>query len=421
MQELYDLQRFSIKMGLENIRALSDFLGDPQERFPAIHLAGTNGKGSTAIMIQGILQHHGMRTGLYTSPHLVVFNERIRIGDRLIGDADLVKLWRRIRALVLERKATFFDATTALAFQYFADQKVDAAVIETGLGGRLDSTNILHPRAVVLTPIDRDHEKQLGRDYAGIAQEKAAIIKSGAIVFSARQRPETRSVFEPLRGRREGFVSVPDQVRLADIRADGTGMRFSMTDTGRREEFSDLRLTLDGAHQAENAALAYLCARWYLEAAGQPFSETQLRKALTSIRWPGRLQKVAENPDIIFDVSHNEAGFATTLEYAAARYPDKNRQLLLGLLADKDVSRIVQMAGGIFNRVIVTEPVSPRKLAAAELQAVFRSRGITVEAVPEIGAAYARATEALTGNDVLFVMGSHFLIGELLKTIGKRT
>jgi dihydrofolate synthase/folylpolyglutamate synthase len=274
---------------------------------------------------------------------------------------------------------------------------------------------------VVLTPIDRDHEKQLGREYAGIAREKAAIIKSGAIVFSARQRPETGVVFEPHRGRPEGYVSVPEQVRLADIRADGTGMRFSLTDTGRREEFSGLRLTLDGAHQADNAALAYLCARWYLESAGRPFSEAHLRRALASVRWPGRLQKVAENPDIIFDVSHNEAGIEATIQYAAARYPDQDRHLLLGLLADKDISRIVPMVGRFFSRVVVTEPVSPRKMAAADLQAVFRSQGIAVEAVPEIDAAYARAAKELTGNDVLFVMGSHFLIGELLKTIGKRT
>ena len=167
-------------MGLDNIRHLCDYLGNPQNSFPSIHIAGTNGKGSTAVMIQLILARHGMKAGLYTSPHLVDFNERIRIGDILIDDREIIRIWYLIRNQVVMQKATFFDATTAMAFRYFAEQSVDIGVIETGLGGRLDSTNILLPEAVVLTPIDRDHEKQLGRDYAGIAREKAAIIKNGA-------------------------------------------------------------------------------------------------------------------------------------------------------------------------------------------------------------------------------------------------
>ncbi len=150
-------------MGLDNIRSLCAYLDDPQDKFPSIHIAGTNGKGSTAIILQKMLSQHGLRVGLYTSPHLVVFNERIRIDDHFIDDRYITGFWENIRGLVLKRKATFFDATTALAFIYFADKSVDLGVIETGLGGRLDSTNILRPKAVVLTPIDRDHEKQTGQ------------------------------------------------------------------------------------------------------------------------------------------------------------------------------------------------------------------------------------------------------------------
>lgn len=408
-------------MGLDNIRALCAFLANPQDKFPAIHIAGTNGKGSTAILIQQILGWHGLHAGLYTSPHLVEFNERIRVGAQLIDNAYIAGFWQQIRELVLMRKATFFDATTALAFQYFADRRVDVGVIETGLGGRLDSTNILRPRAVVLTPIDRDHEKQLGRDYAGIAREKAAIIKDGAIVFSARQRPEAAAVLHPCRRRPEGFIEVSEHTAVADTAADRDGIRFTLTDTGRGTVMTDIRLALAGAHQAANAALAYLCARWYLEQTGRSFSVAKFRAALAEVRWPGRLQRVARNPDIIFDVSHNEAGFEISLNHAADRYQDRRRVLLLGLLSDKDAGRIVSLTGRFFDHIILTEPASPRKMAAGALQDAFRSQGIETEAIPEIGAAYARAREMLAATDVLFVMGSHFLIGELFKTIGKTT
>ena len=421
LQELYDLQRFSIKMGLDNIQALCNFLGNPQEQFPSIHIAGTNGKGSTAVLIQRILSLHGLQTGLYTSPHLVDFNERIRIDEALIDNHYMASFWHSTRDLILTRKATFFDATTALAFKYFAENRVDLAVIETGLGGRLDSTNILRPRAVVLTPIDRDHEKQLGKDYAGIAREKAAIIKDGAMVFSAGQRPEAEEVLNLFRHRPDGFVFAPEQTRVSNVVLDGDGINFTLTDLMRNTTYGNIRLSMVGEHQAANAALAYLSARWYLEQIDFRFSEKKFRKALANICWPGRLHKIASNPDIIFDVSHNESGFETSLKYAAKHYKDHRRLLLLGLLSDKDFHQIAAMVSKVFERIMVTEPVSPRKMDAGALQEVFRKQGIEAEAIPELEKAYRKASKNLAENEVLFVMGSHFLIGELFKTIRKRT
>ena len=410
------MQRFSIKMGLDNISKLCRFLNHPQDKFPSIHIAGTNGKGSTAAVIQKILSHHGLRVGLYTSPHLVKFNERIRINDQFIDDKDIFNTWKNIRKLVFKLKATFFDATTAMAFKYFADEQVDLGVIETGLGGRLDSTNILKPKAVVLTPIDRDHEKQLGRDFAGIAREKAAIIKDGATVFTARQRPEVAEILKSYQQRREGFIIASDAAEVKDIIVENEWTGFNLLDKKRNEIFPDIRLSLTGAHQVENAALAYLCARWYLEQTDEFFSESNFRQALASVYWPGRLQRIAIAPDVIFDVSHNEAGFEISLNYARSQYPAHNRVLLLGLLSDKDFNRIVPLTGKIFHRIYLTEPLNPRKMEASALKKIFDRHGIETEAIRSPHEAYNTAVSSLTENEVLFVMGSHFLIGELFKT-----
>ena len=175
--QLYDLQQFSVKQGLDNISDLVKFLNHPEKNFPVIHVAGTNGKGSTSVILQKILSAHGLRTGLYTSPHLIDFRERIRIDNEYIKHEYIVGYWTKIASKVLEIKATFFDTTTALAFNYFSDQDVDVAVIETGLGGRLDSTNIVDSVAAIITPIHRDHTKQLGTKLKGITAEKADIIK----------------------------------------------------------------------------------------------------------------------------------------------------------------------------------------------------------------------------------------------------
>ncbi len=422
IKELYDLQRFSIKMGLENITELCRFLNQPQDKFPSIHIAGTNGKGSTAVLIQKILSQHGLRVGLYTSPHLVKFNERIRINDQLIDDIDICNYWKNIRKLVRKLQATFFDATTAMAFKYFADEQVDLGVIETGLGGRLDSTNILKPKAVVLTPIDRDHEKQLGRDYAGIAREKAAIIKDGAAVFTCRQRPEVAEIIHSHRQSRENFVITTDATEVKEIIVENEWTGFSLTDKKRNEKYLALRLSLTGAHQAENAALAYICSRWYLEQAGHFFSETNFRQALASVYWPGRLQRIAAAPDVIFDVSHNEAGFEISLNYARSQYPAHNRVLVLGLLSDKDFNRIVPMTGEIFHRIYLTEPASPRRMKASALKKIFDTHRIEAEAVPSPAEAYHKAVRSLKEKEVLFVMGSHFLVGELFnRAIRKST
>ena len=421
LDELFDLQRFSLKMGLDNITRLCQFLGNPQQAYSTIHIAGTNGKGSTAIMIQKILAGHGLRTGLYTSPHLIDFRERIRIDQELIEPAFISDFWEKMAAEVTALKATFFDTTTAMAFKYFQEKNVDAAVIETGLGGRLDSTNILHPEAVVLTPIHIDHIPQLGAELKNIAAEKAAIIKDGVALFCADQLPEVEEVIREFSTGITAEYLLGQAVGCHITSCSARGTIFDFADKLRQESFSDLRLNLLGEFQVGNALLAYLTARWFLEKRSIRFNPDILIKVFDQIQWPGRLQRISQRPLIYFDVSHNYSGFETTLEFIRSNYNPAAAVLLLGLLADKEYERIVQLIVKDFKRIIVTEPNNERKLGAEILAAVFNKYGIRAEPIKNPQQAFDFCVKNMKQDEVLFVMGSHFLVGELSKGLNEKS
>jgi dihydrofolate synthase/folylpolyglutamate synthase len=421
LDELFDLQRFSVKMGLDNITRLCQFLGNPQQAYSAIHIAGTNGKGSTSIMIQKILAGHGLQTGLYTSPHLLDFRERIRINRDFIEPGFISDFWRKIAKEVAALKATFFDTTTAMAFKYFQEKKVDAAVIETGLGGRLDSTNIINPEAVVLTPIHIDHIPQLGADLKNIAAEKAAIIKNGVTLFCADQLPEVaRVIGEFSTGVAAGYLfGQAVEYRIENCSTRGTV--FGFVDKLRQDSFRDLRLNLLGEFQVRNALLAYLTARWFLEKRRIRFNPEILRQVFDQIEWPGRLQCVLQQPRIYFDVSHNYSGFETTLEFIRSNFNPAAVVLLLGLLADKEYDRIVQLIVKDFKRITVTEPINERKLDGETLAAVFCKYGTKADLFKNPHQAFEFCVKNMHRHDALFVMGSHFLVGELSKSINEKS
>jgi dihydrofolate synthase/folylpolyglutamate synthase len=419
--ELFDLQRFSVKMGLDNITRLCQFLGNPQQAYPTIHIAGTNGKGSTSVMIQEILAGHGLRTGLYTSPHLVDFRERIRINHDLIEPAFISDFWTKIVTEVTALKATFFDTTTALAFKYFQEKNVDAAVIETGLGGRLDSTNIILPAAVVLTPINIDHIPQLGSELKNIAAEKAAIIKNGVALFCTDQLPEVEKVIRDFSAGVTAEYLLGQAVEYRIISCSSRGTVFDFVDKLRQESFRDLRLNLLGEFQVRNALLAYLTARWFLAERKIRFNPDTLMQVFQQLQWPGRLQCISQQPLIYFDVSHNYSGFETTLDFIRSNFSPAAAVILLGLLADKEYERIVQLIVKDFKRIIVTEPNNERKLDGELLAAVFKNYGIKADLIKNPQQAFNFCVKNLNRDDVLFVMGSHFLVGELSKDINEKS
>jgi dihydrofolate synthase/folylpolyglutamate synthase len=420
IKELFDLQIFSIKMGLENITSLCHDLENPQNSYPVIHLAGTNGKGSTSAIINSILLAHGLKVGLYTSPHLIDFRERIRVNNKLIEKNHVIDYWNRMQKKVRNLKATFFDTTTALAFNYFAESKVDVSVIETGLGGRLDSTNIVQPVAAVITPIAIDHIKQLGKNLKSIANEKAVIVKRGSTFFSAKQKKEVRDIFQTASVKADAYHALPSAASVGHREIYPAFSQFDLVDKSRNMKIEKIRLNLPGKFQIDNACLAYLVSRWYLDRIGITFSAKIFREALNKIEWPGRLQTVSKNPMIILDVSHNYSGFSEATKFISEISKISDRSLIIGLLDDKEYKKIVRLLSKYFRKIILTEPAHERAIPVSVLSQEFLKYGIQTSGEQSIVKAYHKAIKNLKNSDQLYVMGSHFIIGEVLKVINKK-
>jgi dihydrofolate synthase/folylpolyglutamate synthase len=420
INQLFDLQKFSIKMDLENITYLCQYLDNPQLSYPTIHVAGTNGKGSTSMLIQSILATHGVKVGLYTSPHLVDFRERIRINNDLIDEQFICLFWSRIKSTVRKIKATFFDTTTVLAFTFFRDNNIDLAVVETGLGGRLDSTNILKPIAAVITPIDVDHIKQLGTEVKSIAKEKAAIVKEGSILISGHQQKNVESIIASTSKKSQGFIHLTKSIKISNISSYKTSSIFDIYDIDRSVSLKKIKLNMAGRYQIDNASLAYLCSRWYLDRIARKFSQKKLQYAFKNISWPGRLQRVFDNPEVFFDVSHNFAGFKATMDFIRLHFNKGSLHLLIGLLEDKQYELIINLIHDCFNQIVITEPINDRKLSAERIHNEFSKYGINTKIIKDINKAFEFSLINTPENHTLFVMGSHFLIGKLLSGMHKK-
>lgn len=414
IRELFDLQKFAIKLGLDNIRALSERLHHPHRAYPVIHVAGTNGKGSTSFFIAKILEAHGLKTGLFTSPHLADFRERITVGGTKIMPSAIEDFWKQHKKFILQHKATFFDTTAAMALDYFRNQKVDVAVIETGLGGRLDSTNIVKPHIVVLTPIDFDHEKQLGGTLEQIATEKAGIIKAGAAVFSAQQPEQALSVFKNHINPGQSFSYLPDWAEISVEQSTLNKTVYTLQDKLRRSMFHRLHTRQAGNYQTFNQSLAYTVSRHFLELLPVPFSESAFRSALANQLWPGRLQLISRHPDVVLDVSHNPAGIETSFSFISKERRPVNT--LIGLVEDKNYKTIAAIVSRYSRRIIITEPDTHRKLSAETLQTALASLKKESEIIKDSVTAFELLKKESQPNDIVLAIGSHYLIGRLLQT-----
>ncbi|MAT38816.1 MAG: bifunctional folylpolyglutamate synthase/dihydrofolate synthase [Ectothiorhodospiraceae bacterium] len=410
---LYGLQKVGIKLGLDNVRALLRWMGNPQEAFPAIHVAGTNGKGSTCSFMASILQEAGYRTGLYTSPHLVRFNERIRVNGTAIPDEYLAAQAARIRPFIEERNMTFFEATTAIAFQYFADEGVEIAVIETGLGGRLDATNILDPELSVITPLSLEHTEYLGNTIEEIAREKGGIIKPGKpLVMSDQPATAMDELFVIAQERGSPYRTAPnpEAIALRDI----DRMKFVLSYGG---DSLDVESPLIGVYQAQNAQTA-ATALEMLDRDRFRIGAAHIRTGIRNVRRNtginGRLIRISANPELVFDTAHNPAGVSALLElWTALREPGKTH-ILMGFLKTKDVRTIA--AAVLTHRwasIGVTRGTSPEFRSPNELKAQFQSSE-TVVAHEDAAAALETLRTAIAPDESILVFGSHYLIGEFL-------
>jgi dihydrofolate synthase/folylpolyglutamate synthase len=406
---LYGLQKHGIKPGLEAIRALLERLGRPERRYPTLHVGGTNGKGSTAALAASVLTAAGYRVGLYTSPHLVDFRERMVVNGRMMEEACVADLTGRVRAACgAPREPTFFEFTTAMAFQHFADSGVDVAVVEVGLGGRFDATNVLEPVAAAVTTVALDHQEHLGSTVAAIAFEKAGIIKPGVPVVVGRVSDEAAAVLErAAEERRASLRRLPK-----DFRAVGESPAQFRFD-GLRASYDGLACPLEGRHQLDNAA----CALALLEAASDrlPVAEEAVRGGLRTVRWEGRLETVESRPHTVLDGAHNPDAASAVAEYLAGirRSRSRSRVLLVwGMMRDKDREGFLDRLLPFVDDVIVTQVRGPRATPAPELEALVRERGRTAHVKPDPADALALARRMAAPDDMVLLTGSLLLVGE---------
>jgi dihydrofolate synthase/folylpolyglutamate synthase len=400
-------ERTGMRPGLERIEALLDVIGRPERSFAIAQVGGTNGKGSISAMLAAILQAAGRRVGLYTSPHLRHYRERIRVDGRPISESDFVDGVEALGTQIARLDATVFEAGTALALDHFCRERVDVAVLEVGLGGRLDATTVGRPRVVVIGPIDYDHQHELGDTLTLIAGEKAAIIRCG-VAFTARQDPRAAVVLE----RRAAEVSVPLVREGRELHVTPRGFtldaqRVDLAGPGWR--MSDVACGLLGVYQPGNALLSAAAAR-ELGA-----DEAAIREGLRGARWPGRFQVFRRDPLTILDGAHNPAGARALAASLRAYFPGRPVTFVIGILADKDAGGILEALRPLAARFVLTASTNPRAAAPAALRALLHGVRVETAGSPKEALALARLEEP---DGLVCVAGSLSLIGDVLTAEG---
>jgi dihydrofolate synthase / folylpolyglutamate synthase len=411
------LQHFGIKLGLENIATLCAALGDPQDRFPSIHVAGTNGKGSVSAMLAGIMKEHGFRTGLYTSPHLARVEERIRVDGASITPLRFRGMLERLKATIdglmaggrLAYHPTYFEVLTALAFLQFAERKVDIAVLEVGMGGRFDATNVVRPLVSVITTIAKDHEKHLGSSLKKIAFEKAGIIKPGVpVVCGVRCGDALREIRRVARERGAPIVEAFGPGRTLEVRPVRGGYRFVYSGERGRYAFSP---ALAGRHQGTNAAVAIATAE-VLARTWKPLEKAMIVRTIGQTRWEGRLETVSRRPLVVLDGAHNVEG-AEALAAHIRETVGKPVVLIFAAMQDKDIRAMTRILFPLCETVILTRVPYKRSATPEELAAAappFKGR---VFLEPDTRKAIRLALAESHGRTPVVIAGSLFLIGEV--------
>jgi dihydrofolate synthase/folylpolyglutamate synthase len=422
-------QAAAAKFNLENISVLDERLGHPSRAYPSAHIAGTNGKGSTAAFLEAILRNAGLRTGLNTSPHLERINERIRVDGKEISDEAFARVFMRIHETIeqlladgkLRAHPTYFECVTAMAFDYFAQQHVEFAIFEVGLGGRLDATNILWPAVTVISRVDFDHENFLGHSLTEIASEKAGILKSGIPVVVAEQHSEARGVILA-RAKKLGCPVIETKVayqvhekpRAAAPaeRAQFPGLvAANIVETASGWSL-DIAPSLPGHFQVQNAVNALAAAR-LLAASGLAITEEAIAAGIAGTVWPGRLEKLQSSPDIYLDGAHNPSAARELATFLSENFAGRKIWLLYGALRDKSVDEVAGQLFPLSAEVIITEPRTPRSISAQQLTEIAGHHARHSQTIPDAERALDYAAASARPEDVIFITGSLYLVGQL--------
>lgn len=399
--------------GLDRIRTLLRALGDPQRGQKFVHVAGTNGKGSTCACIAAVLRSAGYRVGLNTSPYLMTFHERIQVDGEMISDGELASLAEEVRpaAEAMAEHPTEFELITAIALLYFRRRGCDVSVLEVGLGGALDASNVIDvPEAAVLTAMGMDHVALLGPTQADVAAAKAGIIKPGGDVVSYGGCPEADEVFRRVCQERGARLTEVDFSRLRPRSAGLEGARFDFA------PYEDLYLPLPGAYQLKNAAAA-ITALEVLGRKGWRISEEAVRRGLASVRWPGRFEVLRREPVFLLDGAHNAHGMAAAAESLRALFPGRKMVFLLGLLADKDVTAMLDALTPLAERVFTLRPESPRAMEAEALAELLAERGVPARPCAAAGEGVRLALDAAGQCGVVCALGSLYLSGDIRRAV----
>ncbi len=413
-------QAAAAKFDLENITILAERLGRPDRAYPTAHIAGTNGKGSTAAFLESILRRAALRTGLNTSPHLEKINERIRVNGEEISDEAFAETFSRIQALneellaagLLRAHPTYFECVTAMAFEYFARARVDFGVFEVGLGGRLDATNILAPVVSVITRVDFDHENFLGHSLAEIAGEKAGILKRSVPVVLAEQRPEAMAVIRT-RARELGCAAIETassfRIEKEWMEKGCSRARVTEVESGWTMELAP---RLPGKFQIQNGLNAVAAAR-YLKRRGYAISDEAIEGGIAEAVWPGRLEKVQSEPDIYLDGAHNPSAARELAAFLERNLAGRKIWLVFGALRDKAVDEIAGVLFPHAAEVVFTQPSTTRAISVAQLAEITSHHAAHFTIVSEPEAALEYALERAARQDAVIVAGSLYLVGQL--------
>ncbi len=411
LRALYDLQKFGIKFGLSKTANLLKAFGEPHRGKRFIHIAGTNGKGSAAAMVSSILARSGLKVGLYTSPHLVRFTERFRINDREMDRGTAAGLASELLAAIdPSEPPTFFEVVTAMAMIHFAREEVDVAIMEVGMGGRLDATNVIDPLVTVITNISLEHQQYLGKRLVDIAGEKGGIVKPGVELVTGVTQPSVIQRLETIcRDKGARMIRLGRDVRY---RSTSKGLNY----TGSSLVLHGLDLGLTGRFQGRNAALA-LAALEVLQGKGFRLSEEQIRQGLARVYWPGRMQLMSRRPYLLVDGGHNPRALRALADAVPRAFSFRRLILVIGVMEDKDIPRIMKEIVPLAHYVIYSRPVYARAASPETLERAAAPLGKPGEIAPTLSQALDRATQIADAEDFILVSGSLFTAGEALSLL----
>jgi dihydrofolate synthase / folylpolyglutamate synthase len=414
---MFGLRRFGIKLGLDIILAILKGLDNPQNKFMSVHIAGTNGKGSIASALSSVFTQAGYCVGLYTSPHLVKFNERIRINGVPVSDMDVLNAYEAVKDVYAgHREPTFFEYTTAMAFHEFARAKVDWAIVETGMGGRLDATNVLNPKLSIISNISLEHKQYLGNTIAEITAEKGGIIKQAIPVVTGVSQKEAVKVLKDIAQKKEApLFRLGEHFRIRKNKGSDT---FSYV--GINATWKNMKAGLQGSHQIENAALT-LAACEVLNRQHTNLNTEQIKEGLLKTNWPGRMEVVSQAPYIILDGAHNLMAARKLAKFISENFAKTKTTLVIGILDDKPYKGMLKSLLPLCKRVILTKPTINRALDPEILHKFAMDFTKDIKIIPSVKEAFFYAMESVSSDEAICVAGSLYVVGEVKQALSDKS